>query len=280
LSDDSQALFLIVPDFSKKHERAFTLYLQDDRKLTTDQWRLLYEAIGYLDRSEVEIGGERFTFRQLYNRHIDQAYADEYLEQLLRLTNLAVQRPLLTATFARQIAPTLERAQLLSHNNPQSHLLFTYCVYCWQSFAHGYAFEVEIKRDLEASKIVFAMHDILSRAERYSRADLIVLDLLGDIKTSTYFLQEKADDPLANDFYITRLYEKGYAKTLVVFQKHLAWVRIGGQAPTPGNLNRVLNLLPHPVQLEQSGAILIVIDYETWKTMVRRTQAEEGVSNE
>lgn len=241
---------------------------------------MLYEGINHLDQSEVEIAGERFTFRQLYNRHIDQVFADEYLEQLIGLIEPDAHGPTLTAQYARKIAPTLEQQQLLLRNNPQSYLLFAYCVYWWQSFARGYAFEVEIKRDLEASQITFTMHDILSRSERYSQADLIVLDLLGDIKTSTYFLQEQADDPLANDFYITRLYEKGHAKTLVVFQKRLAWLRIGGQRPTWGNLNNVLNLLPQPVQLEQAGAILIVIDYETWKTMVRRTLVAEGVSNE
>lgn len=280
MSNNFQSRFFITPNFSKEHERVLTFYLQDDRKLSTDQWRLLYEGINYLDQSEVEITGERFTFRQLYNRHIDQAFADQYLEQLSGLINPNTDGPTLTAQYARKIAPTLEQQQLLLRNNPQSYLLFAYCVYWWQSFTRGYAFEVAIKRDLEASQIIFAMHDILSRSERYSQADLIVLDLLGDIKTSTYFLQEQADDPLSNDFYITKLYEKGHTKTLVVFQKRLAWVRIGGQIPTPGNLNNVLNLLPQPVQLEQAGTILIVVDYGTWKTMVRRTQAEEGVSNE
>lgn len=280
MSNPLQPHFLIAPGFNKGHERTLTLYLQDDRKLSTDQWRLLYEAINYLDHSEVEIAKERFTFRQLYHRHIDTVYADAYLGQLLNLADLATQAAPLAATFARKIAPTLEQQQLLLRNAPQSYLLFAYCVYWWQSFTRGYTFEVEIMRDLAASQITFTMHDILNQVERYSQADLIVLDLLGDIKTSTYFLQEQADDPLANDFYITRLYEKGHAKTLVVFQKRLAWLRIGGQRPTWGNLNNVLNLLPQPVQLEHAGAMLIVIDYETWKTMVRRTLVAEGISNE
>ena len=66
MSNDSHSHFLIASGFSKEHERALTLYLQDDRKLSTDQWRLLYEAINSLDQSEVEITGARFTFRQLY----------------------------------------------------------------------------------------------------------------------------------------------------------------------------------------------------------------------
>jgi hypothetical protein len=222
LSNDFQLRYLIAPAFNKEHERVLTLYLQDDRKLSTDQWRLLYEVINYLDQSEVEITGERFTFRQLYNRHIDQAFADEYLEQLSGLIEPDAHGTTLTAQYARKIAPILEQQQLLLRNNPQSYLLFAYCVYWWQSFARGYAFEIEIKRDLEASQITFAMHDIRSRAERYSQADLVVLAMMGDIKTSVYFLQESSEHSLTNGFYITRLYEQGHARTLVVFQKPFA----------------------------------------------------------
>lgn len=125
MSNPLQPRFLIAPGFNKEHERTLTLYLQDDRKLSTDQWRLLYEAINYLDHSEVEIAKERFTFRQLYHRHIDTVYADEYLGQLLNLADLATQASPLTATFARKIAPTLEQQQLLLRNAPQSYLLFS-----------------------------------------------------------------------------------------------------------------------------------------------------------
>ena len=80
---------------------------------------------------------------------------------------------------------------------------------------------------------------------------------------------------LANDFYITRLYDKGRIHTLVVFQKPHAWQRIGGEETVSGDLNNVLDLLPKPVQLEQPELTLIVIEYENWKEMVRRVQAAE-----
>jgi len=129
--------------------------------------------------------------------------------------------------------------------------------------------------DLEASRVDFTMHDLLRGSERYSQADLIVLDLLGDIKTSTYFLQLQPSGPLSNDFYITRLYDKGRIRTLVVFQKPHAWQRIGGEETVPGDLDNILDLLPQPVQLEQPELTLIVVEYEDWKTMVRRVQAAE-----
>ncbi len=280
MSNPRQPLFLINSNFSNAHQHVLTVYLQDERRLTIDMWHLLYEAIKLLDQSVVQIDQVRYTFRQVYNQYIDQALADNYIDQLVSLTDPARQFPALTATFARQIAPILDQAQLRSRNIPQSFLLFAYCVYWWQSFARGYAFEVEIKRDLEASQIAFTMHDIRSRAERYSQADLVVLAMMGDIKTSIYFLQESSERSLPNDFYITRLYEQGHARTLVVFQKPFAWRRIGGGVVAFGELENVLKLLPQPVQVIESDTVLIVVTYETWKELVRQTQEMSGGSND
>ena len=275
-----QPHFVVDQGFSKELEWVITLYLQDERRLTPDMWRLLYEAIELLDQSEVQIGQTRYTFRQLYNQHIDQALADEYIAQLVLLTDPIAQFSALTATFARRIAPILDQAQLRSRSTPQSFLLFAYCVYWWQSFARGYAFEIEIKRDLEASQIAFTMHDIRSQTERYSQADLMVLAMMGDIKTSVYFLQESVKHSLTNDFYITRLYEQGHARTLVVFQKPFAWRRIGGGITISGELETVLKLLPQPVQVTQANTVLIVVTYEAWKELVKQTQQTSGGDND
>jgi hypothetical protein len=274
---EKTAFQIILPTtFTQKHAQALTLYLSDERKLDTTSRQLLYEAIDLLDQAEVKSGALLLTFRQVYERHIDRSFADAYFEKLLALGDVPTNSPALAAAVARQIAPILIQANLLVKDLPQSYLLFAYCVYWWQNFARGYAFEVEIMRDLESSQIEFTMHDLLRRGERYSQADLIVLGLLGDIKTSTYFLQLQPIAPLANDFYITRLYDKGFTQTLVVFQKPFAWQRIGGTATIHGNLTTVLDLLPQPVQLERSEATLIVITYEQWKAMVRAVQAAEG----
>lgn len=123
------------------------------------------------------------------------------------------------------------------------------------------------------------MHDVRSRVERYSQADLIVLDLLGDVKTSPYFLHESENSPLSNDFYITRLYEKGHTRTLVVFQKPIAWRKIGGRATVPGKLENVLDLLPRPVKLEQANTVLVVVEYATWKSLVQKVQHKRGGSH-
>lgn len=270
-------LQIILPDtFTQEHEWILTIYLSDDRRLNTATRQKLYEAIDLLSQAEVKSDTSSSTFRQVYDQYVDQPFANSYFEQLLTLTDVTTQSSTLTAEFARQIASILEQASLLTHDVPQGYLLFAYCVYWWQSFARGYAFEVEIMRDLEASQLDFTMHNLLSSGERYSQADLIVLGLLGDIKTSTYFLQLQSNESLANDFYITRLYDKGRIRTLVVFQKPHAWQRIGGKETILGDLNHVLDLLPQPVQLMQPELTLIVIEYEDWKEMVRRVQADEG----
>lgn len=273
---DKTTLQIILPEtFAQEHERVLTIYLSNDRQLDTSLRQVLYEAIDLLSQAKVKSDASSSTFRQVYDKYVDQPFADSYFEKLLALVDVPTQSPVLTAEFARQIAPALEQASLLIQDVPQSYLLFAYCVYWWQSFARGYAFEVEIMRDLEASQIDFTTHDLLSHGERYSQADLIVLDLLGDIKTSTYFLQLQPSGPLANDFYITRLYDKRRIRTLVVFQKPHAWQRIGGEETVSGDLSNVLDLLPKPVQLEQPELTLIVIEYENWKEMVRRVQAAE-----
>ncbi len=276
MSGDTKTQIILPATFTQEHERVLTIYLSDDRRLDTASRQMLYEAIDLLSQAEVKSNTSSSTFRQIYDKYVDQPFANAYFEGLLALSDASTQSPALAAEFARQVAPALEQAGILVKDVPQSYLLFAYCVYWWQSFARGYAFEVEIMHDLEGSQIDFTMHDLLSSGERYSQADLIVLELLGDIKTSTYFLQMQPSGPLANDFYITRLYDKGRARTLVVFQKPHAWQRIGGEETILGDLNNVLDLLPQPVQLAQPELTLIVVEYENWKEMVRRVQAAEG----
>jgi muramoyltetrapeptide carboxypeptidase LdcA involved in peptidoglycan recycling len=81
---------------------------------------------------------------------------------------------------------------------------------------------------------------------------------------------------MSNDFYITRLYEKGRERTLVVFQKPDAWDTLEGGTTIPGTLETILDLLPTPVQIKLHDIILIVVDYETWKQMVHQKQLGEG----
>ncbi|MEW5988338.1 MAG: hypothetical protein AB1791_17040 [Chloroflexota bacterium] len=267
---------ILPPAFSQQHEQALTNYLADYHRLNTAAWQQLQEGINLLAQARVEDAGVSHTFGQLYDTYVDRPLADPYIDQLLTSADVKGNGPALIAGFARQISSALEKAHLLQRDLPESWLLFAYCVYRWQSFARGYAFEVEIMRDLAASRIRFQMHNLRSRLERYSSADLTVLGLLGDIKTSTYFLGSQTSKPLPNDFYITRLHEKGYRQTVVVFQKPFAWEVLGGETPVSGDLKNVLALLPGPVRLKQRGIILIVVEYDTWKQKVLQKQVAPG----
>jgi len=266
--------FEIPNTLTKKHEQILAMYLSGSQNLNAATWKILYQAINLLDGAQIITNETQHTFREKYNEHLGRSFANDYIDQLLATKNVTKEGPSLTAVFARRIKSTLEKAGLLQREVPQSWLFLTYCVYWWQSFARGYAFEVEIMRDLTNSNIDFQMHDIRSRVERYSPADLIILKLRGDIKTSTYFLEWDEQGRLPNDFYITRLFEKGRERTLIVFQKPFAWELIDGGKTIPSTLENVLSLMPTPIHIEQHGIILVVVDYETWKLLVLRKQAK------
>ena len=267
----------IPAKFGRQQEVVLTAYLTDFRQLDTTAWQQLRDAIDLLGKAYLTVEGTRLTFKQVYDTYIDQAFANQCIDALLASANVQEESKSLIALFARQIAPSLQKVGLLERTVSQSWLLLAYCVYRWQSFARGYAFEVEIMRDLTASGIQFQMHDLRSRIDRYSSADLTILDFSGDLKTSSYFLQAQPSGELPNDFYITRLYEKGHERTVVVFQKPFVWEFLGGEKPVPGVLPRVLSLLPRPVQLKQHSTILVVVEYTIWKQKVLNKQSPSGV---
>jgi hypothetical protein len=276
MSHDPSLRFVVPPEFSREHHDALMAYLTDSRGLSTTDWRQVFDGIDLLDKAQVTTIKTTRTFRQVYDELIRRPFANKYIEQLLETKSVVAESPKIAANFARQVRSVLQEADLLKRDEPYSILLQVYCLYRWQSFSRGYAFEVYIVRDLEAADIEFQMHDIRSQMGRLSPADLVVLDLLGDIKTSVYFLQWQSPGELPNDFYITRLYEKGRERTLVVFQKPDAWDAIGGGMTIPGTLEAILDLLPSPIEIEQRGIMLVVVDYETWKQMVRKMQSGQG----
>ena len=269
--------FIIPPQLTEEQRMLLTIYLSDDYRLKRSEWPQIFKAVDWLGQAKVVTHNKFRTFRQLYLEYIDTSLADLYLEQLLALSDVQKESPPLIAAFARQVQVLLRRAGLLGSS--ESWLLLAYCLYWWQSFARGYTFEVEIIRDLQDSGLIFEAHDLSRRWERYSPADLEVLGLAGDIKTSTYFLKSKPRSPLRSDFYITRLYEKGRSRTLVVFQKTLAWDKINGST-IDGTLANLQDILPYPVRIQQSNTTLVVVDYTLWKQRVLQVQQDEGADYE
>ena len=270
---------LIPASLTQEHKQVLATYLTDDRLLRSADWAKIYEAIGLLKDARIVRQNRTWRFRQIYNQQIDRSFADLYLEKLLSLDDVPKQSPALIAMFGRRIEPYLERVGFLDQYVFENWLLRAYCVYWWQSFARGYAFEVEVIRDLEANGVVFQAHDLRRRKARYSKADLKVLGLDGDIKTSTYFLKFQPFRDLTNDFYITRLYEKKRQRTLVVLQKPIAWQTINGEVLYESKLEDLLKILPNPVRLQQKNTTLVVIEYDFWKQKVLKIQQDEGAED-
>ena len=214
------------------------------------------------------------TFRQLYVIYIERLFADLYIDALLQLKGASQDYNALRADFARQIVQRLKQENLRQPGVPETNILLSYCLYFWESFARGYAFEVEIYRDLTASGIAFQAHDIRDYQARLSAYDLQILDQYGDIKTSLYFLYTKRGRHLAHDFYITRFYEGGRQRTLVVMLKPFAWEKINGDT-VETTLDEATKLFPTPALVQIENRPIVLIDYNVWKERVLKQQQDK-----
>lgn len=244
--------------FNATHDRAVIDFLTD-RVSGSAAWARVFAAMDVLEDAFLIVETERLSFRAVYTLLVDRPMADDYIADLLALQDVRQESPALRARYARAIGQSLADR---GWRRPETRLLYAYLLYWWGSFARGYALEVEIFRDLEASGVQFQAHDLRDPQARYSLSDLTVAGLAGDIKTSTYFVQAAA--PLAHDFYIVRLAVKGAVHTLVVMLQPESWEKINGDT-TPGTIDTLLDHFPAPVAIRQRGHDLVVLRYDSWK---------------
>jgi hypothetical protein len=258
--------------FSNRHERLILKYLTSGRQsLTILEWRQLLDGFDLLHQARVQSKAGAQTFNQIFAAHVDQPFADIYIKELLQLNDVSREHQALRARFARTIADRLRQARLRQPSVKASNLLLAYCLYFWESFAIGYAFEVEIYRDLTNSGVDFKAHDIRNRAARFSTYDLQVLNLKGDIKTSLYFLSVARSRGLAHDFYITRFYEGNRQRTLVVLLQPHAWDQINGDT-TRSALEEASQQFPSPVMVQIEDRPIVIMEYNVWKERVLQRQ--------
>lgn len=191
-----------------------------DRLFGREAWARAFEALDLLDQAVLVVAERRYTFRTLYQQMVDRRLADVYLGELLALHDMK-ESPTLWSHFARQIVSEFTQRGWRRPDVPETRLLLSYLLYWWGAFARGYAFEMEVFRDLRDSGIQFQAHDLLDRQQRYSPSDLAISGMAGDIKTSIYFVQ--AAGPLVHDFYITRLFTRERAHTLAVLLQPPIW---------------------------------------------------------
>lgn len=267
---------IILPlTFTEQHKAAAFKFVQDPRQLTRTEWLSTLACFDLLHSAIVEHREGKETFAHIYQRLIEARFADAYISALYRVTNVAKAAEPLRAQVSRQIRELLRRAELYDPTRAETFYLFAYCLYWWYAFAKGFAFEVEVLRDLAQTGIEFQAHDLRHRRGRLSPFDLVVLGFTGDIKTSTYFLHVARSQTLANDFYITRLTdEHGRYRTLVVFLKPPAWEAIDGET-IPATLRTLSTVLPAVAEIEHHDQALVVLEYEEWKTRVSKVQSKE-----
>jgi hypothetical protein len=129
---------------------------------------------------------------------------------------------------------------------------------------------VAIFQDLEQAGMEFVAHDLRSREERRSEADLVVWGWEGDVKLSTYFLYTARTQRLSLSFYITRLYDsRQRQRVLAVFVGEEMWRKINGDTRF-AELEEVTSVFPEAARLQWAEKSLIVVSYEDWKSRVRR----------
>ena len=261
--------------FSNEHERLILKYLSSGRQsLASLEWKRLLNSLDLLHEARVKSEAGVQTFKQIYAVHVEQSFADSFINDLLHLKDVSREQQALRAHFARSIVNQLRQANLRQSSVVATNLLLAYCLYFWESFALGYAFEIEIYRDLTNSGVDFKAHDIRDRVARFSAYDLQLLSLKGDIKTSLYFLYVARSRGLAHDFYITRFYEGKRQRTLVVLMQPHAWDQINGDT-IKSILEEATKQFPSPVMVKIEDRPIVIMEYNVWKERVLAKQRRE-----
>lgn len=265
------AYHIQIPDrFTVRHRHIVVAFLKDDLR-GREAWQLAIEAFDILGQATLHTPEHTKSFQTLYMEMVDEKYAQPYLQELLALKSVLLESPELWARYARQISLELKQRDWLPLVGGRT--LLAYFLYWWGSFARGYAFEVEVFRNLEENGVVFEAHDLTSPVERFSPYDLVVNELTGDIKTSLYFVQLARH--FSVDFFIVRLHIKRKTMTIAVLLRPEAWESLNGDT-VAGTWDNFTHKWPHPVRIRQSGYDVVAIEYEEWKRRVLHWQGDQA----
>jgi len=183
----------------------------------------------------------------------------------------------LRASIARRIMGDLRAAGLWQADVPDSQWLITFCLYWWQVFVRGYAFEIAIYRDLDKSGVRYTHHDLLERQTRFSEYYLEIMEFRGDVKTSTYFVSTRRTERLSHDFYITRMYRTSAKQWYrVVWLVKAFWSLLNGE-PIPVAYENIWQILPGVAQITLHRRDFVVVLYDEWKQRTIARQTERGM---
>lgn len=261
--------------FDRAHRQVLHRYLQGQELVGGEAWSLLIQAMDILRRAEIIHGEHAETFAEIYDRLVDATYSDKLIEDLLASLVPEAESESLRAVVARYILADLRAAGLWRADVSESQILVGFCLYWWQMFVRGYAFEIAIYHDLAINGIIYVAHDLRNRRTRLAGYDLTVMNFHGDVKTSTYFVQVSRSQALAHDFYVTRMYNnltRQWYRT--VWLKPAFWHLLNG-TPTPVEYVAIWQVLPGVAQITLNTRQFVVVLYDEWKQRVIARQAKE-----
>jgi hypothetical protein len=261
--------------FNRAHRQVLHRYLQGQELANGEAWSLLIQAMDILRRAVVIQGEQVETFVAIYDRLVDARYSAQIIEHLLASPTPEVESEVLRASVARNILTDLRVTGLWRADVPESQTLVGFCLYWWQMFVRGYAFEITIYADLASSGVIYTAHDLRSPQTRRAGHDLIVMDFHGDVKTSTYFVQSSRSRTLEHDFYITRMYHSNARQwRRTVWLKPAFWQLLNG-IPTPVEYSAIWQVLPGVAQITLHTRQFVVVLYDEWKQRVIDRQVKE-----
>ena len=94
--------------YSDEHQQVTLKYLVDGRQaLSSADWETALSGFDMPHQAVVETETENLPFREVYQNHVDRPFADQYIAELLRLSDVAQEHQAVRARFARAIVQRL-----------------------------------------------------------------------------------------------------------------------------------------------------------------------------
>lgn len=264
-----------LPGELTEQQRSLILrYFSEGYLFSTKERFAALRGFDLLRKATVTIARVRRTFSSVYNIVVENKYADEFIEFLLTAEDVAMVSARRRLEIGREILAILKNNGYYVPTVSDSRFLAAFCLYWWYAFSKGYAFEVEMFRDLQAAGISFTAHDLRDKKQRFSRADIRIQNREGDIKSSTYFLHVERTRGLESNLYITQIFDaQGFRRRVVILQQ-AAWEEINGETKTC-RLPNLAETLPAPGHFEHLGKRLVIVDYGLWKQKVKEYQKRQ-----
>jgi len=88
-------------------------YLVEGRHaLSSGEWKTALSGFDMLHQAVISTETENLTFRDVYQKHVDGPFADQYIAELLHLHDVAQEHQAVRARFARSIVQRLKETVL------------------------------------------------------------------------------------------------------------------------------------------------------------------------